>query len=303
MLDPAGRGAARIEGLWWLMFWISAGVFTVVLGLLLLSLVRARRPDDARRGGAWGEPFIVVAGVIVPALVLAGVYLVSLKEMNALSSYGENARLTIEVVGHDWWWEARYPNGAVTANEIHIPTAEPVRLELTTDDVLHSFWVPELQAKTDMINGRVNRMWMEADKPGRYRGQCAEFCGLQHAKMAFYVVAQERAEFDAWLENESASAIAIADSGAQRGETVFMTSTCVGCHAIRGTSADSQVGPDLTHLAGRETLAAGTITNTRANLTQWILDPQAIKPGAPMPPTDLTSEEIEALLDYLESLE
>jgi cytochrome c oxidase subunit II len=303
MLDPAGPGARRIEGLWWLMFWISLAVFAVVLLLLLISLLRARRNSDALHSVAWGEPFIVVAGVVVPAFILAGVFLVSLREMNALASYGEDARLTIEVIGHDWWWEVRYPNGAVTANEIHIPAAEPVRLELTTDDVLHSFWVPELQAKTDMINGRTNRMWIEADEAGRSRGQCAEFCGLQHANMAFYVIAQERTDFDAWLEKESAPAARTTDSGVSRGEQIFLSSTCVGCHAVRGTPADSQVGPDLTHVARRETLAAGTITNTRANLAQWVLDPQSIKPGAPMPPTDLSSEELEALLDYLESLD
>jgi cytochrome c oxidase subunit II len=304
-LDPRGPAADRIEGLWWLMFWISAVVFVVVAALLIAGIWRKRRDDeDPRRPVRWGEPFILVAGVVVPAVVLSGVFLVSLRDMSALSDPDETIELTIDVVGHDWWWEARYePSGTVTANEIHIPAGRPVRVRLTTDDVIHSFWVPQLQVKVDMIPGKTNDMWLEADEPGRYRGQCAEFCGLQHANMIFYVVAQPADEFERWLDNEALPAAEPESASAADGEEVFMTSTCVGCHAVRGTEATATVGPDLTHIGGRDTLAAGMIPNTRANMSTWILDPQEVKPGAIMPPTALTADELNDLLDYLEQLE
>lgn len=307
MLDPAGPAARRIEGLWWLLFWISMVVFVIVLALLVAALVRGRHnQDDAvdKSPVSWGEPFIVLAGVVIPSVVLAGVFLISLRDMNALSAPDEPNALTIEVVAHDWWWEARYPDaGAVTANEIHIPAGEPVRIELTTADVIHSFWVPRLQVKVDTVNGRVNEMWLEADEPGRYRGQCAEFCGLQHANMLFYIVAEPRAEFDAWLANEAEEAREPTEPSEERGQEVFLTSTCVGCHAIQGTPATAQVGPDLTHFAARETFASGIFPTSRGNLAGWILDPQGLKEGVIMPPTELESDELEALLDYLESLE
>ncbi|MDQ3752351.1 MAG: cytochrome c oxidase subunit II [Actinomycetota bacterium] len=305
MLDSQGPGAARIEGLWWLMLWISVVVMAIVLGFLILAVVKGRRADAvADHRARWGEPFIVVAGVIIPAVVLTAVFALSLRDMAALAQPDEPASMTVEVVGHDWWWEARYDGGEiVTANEIHIPVGQPVRFELTTDDVLHSFWVPQLQAKTDMVPGRVNHTWLEADSPGRYRGQCAEFCGLQHAKMAFFVVAQSQDDFDAWMEEQSVPAQEPVDAGALAGREVFLNSTCAGCHAIDGTPADADVGPDLTHLASRDTIAAGVLDNNRSNLEQFVSDPQSLKPGAIMPPTELSSQELQALVDYLEQLE
>jgi cytochrome c oxidase subunit 2 len=302
-LDPAGPGAARIERLWWVIFWIATLVFLVVLAFLIVALVRGRRRHvEVRRHVRWGEPFIVISGVVVPAVILIAVFVVSLSDMRALSRTGSRTALEIEVVSHDWWWEARYPNGAVTANEIHVPVGEPVRLKLVTADVIHSFWVPRLQAKVDHVSGRTNYMWLQADRPGRYRGQCAEFCGLQHANMAFYVVAQPSADFETWVEQTATAAEPTTD-GAAAGESVFMSSTCVGCHAVGGTPADAQVGPDLTHVADRQTLFAGTVRNTRANLAEIIVDPQAVKPGVAMPPTELTANELEDLLDYLEQLD
>ncbi|MDQ3662180.1 MAG: cytochrome c oxidase subunit II [Actinomycetota bacterium] len=303
-LDPKGSGARRIEGLWWLMFWISLAVFAVVVAFLVVAYVRGRREQTQPTEARWGGPFVVVSGIVAPSLILAGVFVVSLNDMMALSSPPQQPGLTIDVIGHDWWWEARYEeSGAVTANEIHIPTGESIQLRLTTDDVIHSFWVPQLQAKTDLISGEVNSMWLQADEPGRYRGQCAEFCGLQHANMIFYVVAEDPAEFEAWLANEAGEADDPSDAAVARGESVFLQSSCAGCHAVRGTEADSDLGPDLTHLAGRETIASGVLENTRSELAQWIIDPQGAKPGAIMPPTELSSAELDALLDYLESLD
>jgi cytochrome c oxidase subunit II len=289
--------------LWWLLFAVSAVVFAIVLVLIGLAILKGRRRDDGsidRRDVKWGGPFIVVSGVAIPSIVLAGAFILSLREMNALSAPEQPSSLTVEVIAHDWWWEVRYPqNDAVTANEIHIPVGEPVRVLLRSADVIHSFWVPRLQVKADMIKGRENELWLEADEPGRYRGQCAEFCGLQHANMVFWVVAEPAAEFDEWVSNQ-ADGVASTDGD---GLDVFLESSCVGCHALRGTEADASVGPDLTHLAGRATIAGGIVPNTRADLAQWITDPQEVKPGAVMPPTELSADELDALLDYLMSLD
>jgi len=284
------------------LFWISAVVFAVVVGLIAFAMRRARRdvtPDIEQGDPRWGDRFIAIAGVLLPVLILLGSFIYSLGQMNALATGDEEAALEIEVIGHNWWWEVRYPNGAVTANEIVIPAGERILLKLSADDVLHSFWVPRLQAKMDNIPGRVNEMWIESYEPGRFRGQCAEFCGLQHARMAFFVEALAPDDFVAWYDNEAAAAATTADD---RGLDVFLSSTCLGCHAVRGTEADAEAGPDLTHLAARETLFAGTLENTRENLERVILDPQSIKPGVGMPPTELSDDELEALLDYLESL-
>jgi cytochrome c oxidase subunit II len=305
-LEPAGPGSRQIAGIWWPLFWISVVAVLVVTGLLIASLRRARwneLGEIEREKPRLGEPFIIVAAVIIPALILIGTYVFSLNEMNALATSGEDTQLTITVEAQNWWWEIEYPNGAVTANEIHIPAGEPVKLLLESPDVVHSFWVPRLQAKMDHVPGEQNEMWLEADEPGRYRGQCAEFCGLQHAHMAFYVVADAPDEFEEWLENEAAEAPGPDSPSAGRGEEVFLSSTCVGCHMVRGTDTESEIGPDLTHLAQRETIAAGTLDNTRENLSEFILNPQAVKPGVGMPPTDLDPEELDALLDYLEQLD
>ena len=307
ILDPAGPGARLIEGLWWPMLWISTIVFIVVVAFLVRAIFRGRKDgydsldrDEPR----WGEPFIVVAGVVIPALILGGVYVFSLRQMNALSDAGADPSLEIDVIARNWWWEARYENGAVTANEIHIPVGEPVRLHLTSEDVIHSFWVPELQAKTDHVPGHDNYMWLQADEPGRYRGQCAEFCGLQHTNMVFYVVADEPGDFEEWVTNEAANI----DEGETRlvtaaeGQDIFLDSSCAGCHAVRGTTADGDLGPDLTHLATRETIA-GVMSNTRDNLRNFITDPHPFKPGVSMPPTELTDDEIEAVVAYLAGLD
>jgi cytochrome c oxidase subunit 2 len=302
-LDPGGPAAARIESLWWLVFWIATAVFVIVVGLLVAALLRGRRQEaEIRTDVRWGEPFIVVSGVVLPSLLLIGVFALSLRDADRLTHTGARATLEVEVRSHDWWWEVRYPNGAVTANEIHIPVGEPVRVRLLTADVIHSFWVPRLQGKTDNTTGRVTNTWLQADRPGRYRGQCAEFCGLQHANMAFYVVAEPQARFDAWLEKEAAPAGPAVGSAAA-GEEVFLSSTCVGCHAVRGTPADARVGPDLTHLAARRTLFAGHVSNTPEMLERVIVDPQTLKPGVAMPPTQLSPDELRALVTYLGQLD
>ncbi|HEU5002502.1 MAG TPA: cytochrome c oxidase subunit II [Actinomycetota bacterium] len=310
MLRADGLGALDIERFWWILFGISAAVFAIVLGLMMVALARRHRPVPADEAAgkhpedepAWGGSFILFSGVVVPAIILAGTFGLTLHEMNVLSSPGHHAAMTITVTGHDWWWEARYPGGAITANEIHIPTGEVVRVRLLTADVIHSFWVPQLQTKTDMIPGRTNETWLETGQPGRYRGQCAQFCGLQHAHMIFYVVADPPDTFATWLAGQAQPAPPPTGALATAGEQIFTTQTCAGCHAIRGTSAAARIGPDLTHIASRQTIGAGVLDNTAGNLAAWITDPQHAKPGADMPPTDLTPDQVQALVAYLQTL-
>jgi cytochrome c oxidase subunit 2 len=293
-----------VADLWWLMFGLAAVVVAFVCVMLLAGIVRSRRrTGDPRRPVRWGEPLIVIGGIVVTGIVLVFVFVVSIRDLRAIAGGAEDAKLTVEVIGHDWWWEARYPNGAVTANEIHVPAGEKIRLELGTDDVIHSFWVPQLGPKTDMIPGRVNVAVLEASEPGRYRGQCAEYCGLQHANMALWIVADARPDFERWLRNEGRPARSPRSALALRGERIFMESTCAGCHAVRGTEAAGTLGPDLTHLARRETIAADTLRLTTSNLGSWIVDPHERKPGAAMPPNDqLSAREVAALVAYLRGL-
>jgi cytochrome c oxidase subunit 2 len=303
MLAPHGSGAQRIDSLWWFMFWIAATVFGVVMAILIAAIVRRRRTRAQDPSKTGGETFVVVAGIIVPFLILTGLFIYVLHVMRADAASVRDARMTIDVVGHDWWWEVRYPEqGAVTANEIHIPVGEEVRLQLTTDDVIHSFWVPQLNAKTDLIPGKTNYMSLEADRPGTYRGQCAEFCGLEHARMAFYVVADPPDVFQSWVANQAQPEALPVGSQARLGQRIFLNQTCVGCHTIRGTAANGDEGPDLTHFATRATLAAGTLPNTRGNLGGWVADPQGVKPGVKMPPSNLEPRELQAVLTYLEGL-
>ena len=302
LVSPKGPAARTIAGLWWPMLATASAVFAFVAGMLVLAAVRGRRKtdDDARRAAAWGERFIVIAGVVVSGAILIGFFLFTLDKMQALADSGRATRLTVEVIGHDWWWEVRYPNGAVSANEIHIPVGVKVQLGLTTADVIHSFWVPRLGPKLDMIPGQRNKLWLEASEPGTYRGQCTEFCGLQHANMLIRVVADAPADFDAWMAREAEPAGPEAASAP--GRRVFDNQTCAGCHTIRGTEAAGKVGPDLTHFGRRGTLGAGVRPRTPDDVSRWITDPQSIKPGVAMPPTTLAPDELAALVAYLEVL-
>jgi len=244
---------------------------------------------------------VIGLGVAVPIVFLtllfvwSDIFVIRSTDAPAVSS----TSLTVRVIAHQWWWEVRYPGTtAATANEIHIPVDTRVDVVGTTDDVVHSLWVPELNRKIDLIPGRMNRMLWDAERAGTYEGRCSEFCGFQHAHMVVRVIAQPRAQFRAWLANMSKPAAA---SGS-RGEQVFLSHACSGCHQIRGTSARGLVGPDLTHLMSRQTLAAGTIPNTRDYLANWIIDPQLYKPGNHMPALNLSGPDFDALLAYLRTL-
>lgn len=313
VLDPQGPAAARIAGLWWLLLGLALAVLGFVLVFLALALFRRRRsahPADLTTAvrvapePRAGPRFIVWAGIIVPALILGIVYVATLWTMRALATPAIDQGLTIHVIGRLWWWEVQYPEQQfATANEIHIPVGRPVRIVLSSPNVIHSFWVPELHGKMDLVPGQVNTMWIEASEPGVYLGECAEFCGTQHAKMQFLVIAQPADEFAAWLAQQQQPARTPTDDLAQQGHQVFLAANCINCHAIKGTDATGNLGPDLTHLASRRTIGSAIVENNVGNLSGWIVNPQHIKPGNLMPPAELSSVELQALLAYLATLE
>jgi cytochrome c oxidase subunit II len=270
----------------------------LVAALLLLAWIWRRRTGP---GEAVSTRLVVALGVVVPIVVISALFFISdvfvIRTTQAPAAVA--TRLTVQVVGHQWWWEVRYPGTrAVTANEIHIPTRTPVLLRVTTADVIHSFWVPELNRKIDTVPGQVNEIELDADTAGLYRGQCAEYCGVQHAHMALAVYAQPAATFRRWLAHQERPAQATRSAGA----ALFLDGTCSECHTIRGTSASGTVGPDLTHLASRHTIASLTLANTQADLAAWIADNQRIKPGNAMIDVRLSRSTLHALVAYLRSL-
>jgi cytochrome c oxidase subunit II len=306
VLHPSSKASHEIDRLWWVMLIVAWVGFGVVVLLLFLGWVRRNRSALPFGGGdraatAW----IVGLGVALPMVALSLLFVwADLFVIDSTAApKGSTRRLIVEVVGHQWFWEVRYPAARVTtANEIHIPVGQPVRVVATTADVIHSFWVPELNRKIDMIPGRRNTIELDAERVGVYRGQCAEFCGLQHAHMSFLVYAEREAQFRAWLAAQRRPARQAKTALEWRGEEVFLREPCSGCHEIRGTSAAGRIGPDLTHLASRQTLAANTIPNREPDLRAWLAEPQHVKPGNRMPALGLTNSQLSALVAYLEGL-
>jgi len=306
MLKPMGPVAGRVTGWWWLMFFSAVAVLLVVVVLLLFGLLRSRRRKERAgrpRERAW-LTFVVSAGGIVPAVTLSALMGLNLYSEHLVTAAAKAPGLTVEVTGHQWWWEFHYPEaGVTTANELHIPAGEPVKLKLMSADVIHSFWVPPLAGKLDLVPGHVNTLELSADRPGVFRGQCAEFCGVQHARMAFLVIADPPASFASWLDEQQKPAPEPAGDAERAGQEVFMKAGCVQCHTVRGTEAEGTVGPDLTHLASRLTLGAASLSNTEGNRAGWILDSQALKPGNRMPRNALEPSDLQDLLAWLASLE
>jgi len=310
VLDAQGTGAKIITSEWWLLFWTATAVVLLVTVLLGATLVRHWRRERIERNGENNGPqpnsgnhWIILGGIAMPVVVLSIIFVFTIGNTLALSAPPNPEIGTITVIGHRWWWEVQYTDkGFYSANQLVIPVGQSIHLDLTSADVIHSFWVPQLQYKRDLISGQINTTWLQADKAGTYRGLCAEFCGRQHAHMMFTVVALEPDAYQAWLANESADAHTPQNDAERAGQQVFLTSTCVYCHTIRGTPAVGEQGPDLTHLASRPTIAAGTLENNIGNLGGWIMDPQHIKPGNDMPAATLTGEQLQALLAYLTSL-
>jgi cytochrome c oxidase subunit 2 len=307
IVSPRSPQTHDIRTLWWWMLAVATIVFLGALGMLGLAWIRRGTPGLPFVGERETIPqtLVVVFGIAIPLVVLVslfGVADVYLVRQTAAPSPARTG-MTIQVIGHQWWWEVRYPGtDAVTANEIHIPTGTRVNVVATTADVIHSFWVPQLARKIDEVPGRRNRVLLYAGKPGRYRGQCAEFCGFQHANMSLFVIAEPRPAFRAWLSNMAAPVPTPSTATASTGEKVFMANQCASCHQIRGTSAQGLVGPDLTHLTTRRTLAAAEIRDDPAELRAWIADPQGIKPGSRMPNLGLSPTEYDEIAAYLEGL-
>ncbi|HKQ26986.1 MAG TPA: cytochrome c oxidase subunit II [Burkholderiales bacterium] len=303
ILTPAGPHAGRILDLLHVTVSICLIVFVLVLAAFFYALWRGSRGGSSPRLA----PAAVVSAIVVSTAGLLFLIVASVTTDRALANLPQDNPLTIEVTGHQWWWDVRYLDDEpsrlfTTANEIHIPVGRPVAIKLKADDVIHSFWAPNLGGKKDLIPGREATITLLAEKPGTYRGQCAEFCGAQHAKMAFQVFAEPAEQYEAWAAQQRKPAPEPADPAQKRGREVFEQGTCAMCHAIQGTQANARRAPDLTHLASRSTLAAGTVPNTRGHLAGWIIDPHSIKPGVNMPSNALAPDDLQALLAFLGSL-
>jgi len=318
IFDPASPPARSIFDLSLLVVAITGFIFVIVEGVLVYCVFRFRRrePTGSEPPQVYGSKPIEIAWTAAPALIVFVLVLVTARtlwEVKAASpepKSGDRA-LFVTVVGRQWWWEFTYESyngeklGFTTANELHIPVGEngvprPVFLTLKSADVCHSFWVPKLGGKTDLIPGHPNQMWFMTDRPELFYGQCAEYCGTQHANMLIRVYAEPAEEFEQWLKHESEPAAD--DSAMQAGKAAFLAQSCVNCHRVRGTSAQGTFGPDLTHLASRQTLAAGMIPNTPENLRDWVADPQGIKPGCLMPAFGLSESDRNQIVRYLSTL-
>lgn len=318
-LDPAGPSAGRIDSLTRVMVYLLSAIFIITMIALAIAAFRRRRhattaPESGSeviRPQHEGEKRLsrtVTTGVIVSVVILF-VLLVSsfLIGRTIFTTPDKSNALIIEVNGHQWWWDVRYdhpvPSQMVTtANEIHIPVGRPIVLRLSSGDVIHSFWVPNLHGKMDMIPGRTQEFALQADRPGVFRGQCAEYCGHQHAHMALMVIAEPEDQFNAWYQAQLQPAPAPSNESQMNGQKVFLSRPCVMCHRIQGTDAGGKLGPDLTHVASRQTIAAGTLDNSREHLERWILNSQDVKPGNRMPPIPVAGNDLNSLLDYVQSL-
>jgi cytochrome c oxidase subunit 2 len=307
VLAPAGSQSSAIYHLWTVMLWVLTAVFAVTIAFVAAALARSMRNVRTKNSSERTLTRGVAIAVALTVVILVALLVVSVWIGRTVASLHASSAVTIEVIGHQWWWEVSYddvlPSRRITtANEIHIPINRPVVLKVTSRDVIHSFWAPNLQGKRDLIPGYTTAIWLQAEQPEVFRGQCAEFCGLQHAHMAFDVIAEPEAAFDRWLDAMRQPANSPRNEAEERGRQVFMTSRCAGCHTVIGTEAHGQVAPDLTHVASRSTIGAGTLSNTPEHLRAWVRDPQASKPGNQMPPNSLPDGDLQALLAYLGSL-
>jgi cytochrome c oxidase subunit 2 len=314
IFEPGGPQAGQLLDLWWVMVLVCGVTFLLVLFFFLLALWRAPRSTAATPADlsslAMPERGARIAVSVAVALSAAGLIFLMIASFMTDRALARLAppELQVDVTGHQWWWELRYndPTDASksfgTANELHVPVGKAVLLRLRADDVIHSFWVPNLAGKKDLVPGREATLVFKAEKAGTYRGQCAEFCGLQHAKMAFLVIAEPPEKYEAWAAAQRKSAPEPRTAQEKRGQQLFVAGRCAMCHAIQGTPANGRHAPDLSHLMSRQTLAAGMLPNTTGHLAGWILDPQGIKPGANMPANPLPPDDLHALLAYLGTL-
>jgi cytochrome c oxidase subunit 2 len=310
MFAPVSTPAFAIRDISYFVLGICAVIFIVVAGLLVYSLIRfRRRPADADQEPpqVYGSNQIELAWTVVPVLIVVVLFLATARYIFGIEGHEPPPQtLQVTVVGHQWWWEIRYPDlGIVTANEVHVPVSDPADpsptfLTLESADVIHSFWVPQLAGKTDLIPNKTNRTWIDPHTPGLYVGQCAEFCGVQHGWMLLRVIVHPKDEFAAWVAEQQAPAVD--DPAVRGGRELFQSVACINCHTVRGTPANGIFGPDLTHLMSRATLAAGVAQITPDNLRAWINDPDALKPGARMPAMKLSPADLDQIAAYLLTL-
>jgi cytochrome c oxidase subunit II len=302
IFDRQGSEADRIAGVWWLMFTLAAVVYVVVAGFIVYASTRGRR----RRGvpsRLRDNSFIWIGGVAAPIVILAVLAVVTVSTTAALRKPTGDA-LRVDVTGKLWWWDVRYPDTSiVTANELYLPAGQPVDIRLESDDVIHSFWVPELAGKEDAVPGQTNRLRFTPEVVGTYIGRCAEYCGIQHAHMAIRVHVVSPGDFGRWRAREQRAAGEPASESAASGQVAFLREACAGCHAVDGTSASGTLGPNLSDVGARETLGAGAVENTSENLEDWIRDAPSIKPGVLMPSfRALSDREVSQIATYLDSL-
>jgi cytochrome c oxidase subunit II len=303
-LRPKSDYAGALDALFRDIFWWALLVFVLVEGLLLFVVLRYRH----REGGATPKPrhghtVLEIAWTIAPALILVFIAVPTMRTIFATQQPPAAGALRVQVIGHQWWWEYRYPElGVVTANEMHVPVGRPIALEITTADVIHSFWAPGLGGKRDLIPGHLNRIAFTAESTGTFLGQCAEFCGESHANMRLRVMVDADSTFGAWVAAQQAPGRPVAKGSAEeKGQDAFRRYGCIACHSVTGVSA-GVIGPNLTHVGSRTTIAAGVLSNTPEDLAQWIGDPPGVKPGAKMPKLPVRSEDLAALVAYLRSL-
>jgi cytochrome c oxidase subunit II len=311
VLSPAGVAAQHLALLGWWLIGVACAVVVIVTVALVIPLRWRRRTlaDSPPTGSPDRDQgiasILIFSGISL--VVLAGAFAATVVTLRATQNPPRPPALTVRVVGHQWWWEVQYVSpdperSVITANEIHVPVGQPVRLVLQSADVVHSFWIPQLAGKVDLIPGETNVSWIEADRVGTFDGQCAKYCGMQHTQMRLSVVADAPETFTAWLDGQRAPAPAPTDSLAAAGQAAFVGTTCAFCHTIRGTPAGGRVGPDLTHLASRQMIAAGTLPNSVSALMGWVADAPGLKPGTVMPRMDLDPRTLAAIVTYLRTL-
>lgn len=316
-LDAAGIQAERLESLWWIFFWVTAVVYVAVMVLLIIAWIRNHGsgaqglpdtiPDPSRENRA---KRIVGGAVAVTVITLFVLMVTSFRTGSAINTLGERPPdLAVKITGHQWWWEVEYQdeatpsNNVTTANELHVPFGRTVKVMLQSNDVIHSLWMPNLHGKRDLVPIYPTTFYFAADKPGNYWGQCAEFCGYQHAKMRIAITVESPEDFQNWLNAGRQVPPPPADGTTEdRGRNIFLQSVCTQCHTVQGTNANGRVGPNLTHIASRPYIAAGSLQNTGENLESWITDPQHIKPGVYMPMNQYSEQDLLALTAYLKSL-
>jgi cytochrome c oxidase subunit 2 len=301
--NPASPQAAGISHLFIVTLVVCAVIFAVVVGLISYGLMRFRgREGERDPEQVAGNRKVEITWTVIPFLIVVLLFVMTVRTMS-FSDPSPPPKPDLIVVGHQWWWEIKYPeSGVITANEIHIPVGKPISVELQAADVLHEFWVAELSRKMTTVPGHPNHIWIQADKPGIYHGVCSEFCGTQHAWMRFLVIAEEPAQFAAWQQAQLTPATPPSDGAAAKGLALFQQKTCASCHAIEGTTSVARVGPDLTHFASRSQFGAGVAENTAENLHRWLTNPQTVKPGVLMPNFNLTERQLADLVAYFETL-